>query len=667
MPSLRARLLLLVLVVLVPSFALLLLFVSREREVRADAARASALQFVDEGVRNQQEEVADGLRILRAFSMIASVRTGDAETCIRTLATLSEMIEEGWSLVRTRRDGIQDCATRGVESLPRDVSDNPIFLRARNLEEPLVGAYVRSISSGELVLPVNVPLRNDAGASDGMLSGGLRLRWFNALASRMDRIPGSVVSISRGADSLLLRHPALDPESVRPSPAHPIGSAMLREGRGVVDAPGLDGVPRVWAFDRLPSPDTAPVWLSVGLPASTVYEAANRYWRVALLGLGGWLVLVALVSWWGAGRFVIDDVRTLLSTTERIGSGELSARTGRIAQTDELARLAAGIDDMAARLQERQDREAQAQKLESIGQLAGGVAHDFNNLLTAIIGNTELARAALAPGHPAREELDEALGAAARSTALTRQLLAFARRSELAPRVVRVDALLHDLVALLRRLIGEHITLALDVQPDLALARIDPTSVEQAIVNLVVNARDAMPSGGTVRLSAATVSVQPGDAAHARGVAAGRWLRISVEDEGTGMSPAVQARAFEPFFTTKPVGKGTGLGLAMVYGTLAQHRGHVTVDSAEGRGTAVHLYFVPAPADARPEPEVASPLLQPVREAVRVLLVEDEAAVRSVIARVLRQHGYQVLTAEHGADALARCDDATLSDRKSVG
>jgi signal transduction histidine kinase/ActR/RegA family two-component response regulator len=661
MASLRARLLLLVAVVFIPSILLLLALVQRERTLRLESAQAIAMQYVAEGIRAQQEEIENGLRILLGFGGVASIRTGNAAECNATLVTLAQLIDEGWSVVRTRADGIQDCATRRPETLPRDVSQVPTFARVLPLTEPSVGGYLRAMESDELVVPLNVPLRAADGQSLGVLSLGLRLRWFRRLQEQVLATPGAVLSVFGPGDSILLRAPALTSTDRRVSSTDPLVVAIHRDSRGVLDADGVDGVARVWAFDRLPVADDEAAWLLVGLPAEAVYAGANAQVRGTLIALGFWLTLVIIVAWWATDRFVLRDVRALLAATERIGAGDLTSRTGLVVRTDELARLATSVDTMAARLQERQERQAQAQKLESIGQLAGGVAHDFNNLLTAIIGNAELARDAVGPEHPAHEELDEVLGAAELSASLARQLLAFARRTDLAPRVVRIDQLLEELSTLLQRLIGEHITLRLELAPELPLARVDPTAVEQAVLNLVVNARDAIPpDGGTITLAARPVLVREGDPEHAQGVPTGSWLAIEVHDTGHGMAPQVLAHVFEPFFTTKPVGQGTGLGLAMVYGTVTQHQGHIRVDSAPGRGASFTLYFPPAPADAVPDViERERPPVAPAT-ARRILLVEDEDAVRAVVRRVLVQAGFEVHVAEHGAQALAWCEEGRL-------
>jgi signal transduction histidine kinase/CheY-like chemotaxis protein len=660
MSSLRVRLLLLVGVVLVPSFVLLVVFLSRERQMRVEAAQATAVQLVDIAVRQHQEAIEDGQRILTGISLLPQIRSGDSEACQRALLSIGRMVEEGWSITRTRADGVQDCATRDVGNLPRRVADTPRFLQLRELQSPTVGRFMRATGTDELLLPVNVPMISESGGFDGALSAGLRVRWFDKLVTTMSETPGAVLSITSATGEMFFRSPVA-PADANTESMVSVAATMREQGKGVLEALGIDGVRRVWAFDQLPSSDTLPTFLAVGVPANVIYAGINAAMRNALLALVGWLLLVAAMAWWATDSFVLRDVRALLGLTERLGAGELGARTTEVARTRELGRLARSFNQMAQRLEDRQSRDVQAQKLESIGQLAGGVAHDFNNLLTAIIGNTELARDSLEPRHPARPELDAALDAADRSAALTRQLLAFARRTEISPRVVRVDGMLHDITALLKRLIGEHISLTVEADSNVRLARLDTASLEQALVNLVVNARDSMPTGGQIVLTARNVTVRADDIDHSHGVPAGQWIVITVRDTGSGMSADVLDRAFEPFFTTKPVGKGTGLGLAMVYGTLAQHAGHIWVESAPGHGTAVRLFLPPEPEGSRVDAEDVEsppPALLPGRT---VLLVEDEQAVRAVVARVLTGHGFTVLASSNGADAIERCDDGTLS------
>jgi two-component system cell cycle sensor histidine kinase/response regulator CckA len=289
---------------------------------------------------------------------------------------------------------------------------------------------------------------------------------------------------------------------------------------------------------------------------------------------------------------------------------------------------------------------AQAQKLEAIGRLAGGVAHDFNNVLTAILGSSELLLLDTPRDATAREEIEIIRDAATRAQDLIRQLLAFSARQVLQPAVIDLNALVKNLGRMLRRLIGEDLALATELAPDLGSVRVDPGQVEQVLVNLAVNARDAMPDGGRLTIRTANV-----DVAESGELANGRYVLVEVSDTGIGMDAATLARAFEPFFTTKERGKGTGLGLASAYGIVRQSGGQITVSSTPGAGTTfrIHLPRVDTPVDAA---RATSPVTAPAAGTETVLVAEDEQIIRVLIRKVLEQAGYTVLLAGGGAEAL---------------
>ncbi len=294
----------------------------------------------------------------------------------------------------------------------------------------------------------------------------------------------------------------------------------------------------------------------------------------------------------------------------------------------------------------------QAHKMEAVGQLAGGIAHDFNNLMTAIGGCAQLALDAIDESHPARPDIDEIVRSAARAAALTRQLLAFARRQALQPEALRLDAVVNDLKPMLGRLIGEHIRLVTGGPDDLGTVLADRSQVEQIVVNLVVNARDAMPSGGVLEIRWEDAEIEPAElkAGGLPGVAT--HVLLAVSDTGVGMDEETRLRAFDPFFTTKAAGKGTGLGLATVYGIVRQSGGAITVTSEPGRGSTFEVYLprIEPAVVAAPEPRAAVGD-RPSRPRT-VLVVEDEDAVRGYVARVLVRAGHRVLVAEHGQAAL---------------
>ncbi|MGZ8392352.1 MAG: PAS domain-containing hybrid sensor histidine kinase/response regulator [Gemmatimonadales bacterium] len=313
-----------------------------------------------------------------------------------------------------------------------------------------------------------------------------------------------------------------------------------------------------------------------------------------------------------------------------------------------------GVMVLAADLTERKKLESQlrqSQKMEAVGQLAGGVAHDFNNLLTAIIGYTSLLLKA-SPAGQQREDLLEIDRAAARATELTQQLLAFSRRQMLQPTLLDLNAVLSDTMRMLGRLLGEHIELAILPDSGLGVVRADRGQIEQVIINLAVNARDAMEGGGKLILETRNVTLDRDYASHHPGAAEGEFVMLAVTDSGIGMSADTQARIFEPFFTTKDRGKGTGLGLSTVYGIIKQSGGTIYVYSEPDRGTTFKIYL--PRVMAAQSPAIVPVLLKPasVRGAETVLVVEDEEGVRSLTCRVLRTYGYTVLEAENGGEAL---------------
>ena len=293
-----------------------------------------------------------------------------------------------------------------------------------------------------------------------------------------------------------------------------------------------------------------------------------------------------------------------------------------------------------------------AQRMEGIGRLAGGIAHDFNNLLTAILGHAEMAQDDVAPTDPARGNIAEITRAAQRAADLTRQLLAFARRQIIEPRIVDLNGLVLNVDRMLRRLMGEDIELVTVQDPDLWRVRIDPGQFEQVLVNLAVNARDAMPDGGTLVIETRNVHLDDEFARQHTTVQPGPHVLLAVSDTGVGMDPEVLAHIFEPFFTTKEVGKGTGLGLATCYGIVKQNRGSIWVDSERAIGTTFRIYLPRAEA-VLPASEPSEPhAVEQPRGSETVMLVEDEVLVRNLAADALRRHGYQVLSASTGLEAL---------------
>jgi two-component system cell cycle sensor histidine kinase/response regulator CckA len=293
----------------------------------------------------------------------------------------------------------------------------------------------------------------------------------------------------------------------------------------------------------------------------------------------------------------------------------------------------------------------QGQKMEAVGRLAGGIAHDFNNLLTVIIGYSDLLFAQAAPGTAAYKDLDEIRHAAGSAAGLTRQLLAFSRKQILQLQVLDLNGIVVRMNALLRRLIGEHITLRTRLGTPLDRVKADPGQIEQIIMNLALNARDAMPQGGTLTIETANVELDRQWVSRHADSSEGPHVLLSISDTGIGMEPAVQAHLFEPFFTTKERGSGTGLGLATVYGIVKQSGGSILVDSEPGRGSVFKIFLPRTEQLAESPGPVRSPALALGSETI--LLVEDQSEVRDVMRNTLARQGYAVMEASRGADALS--------------
>lgn len=294
----------------------------------------------------------------------------------------------------------------------------------------------------------------------------------------------------------------------------------------------------------------------------------------------------------------------------------------------------------------------QSQKMEAVGRLAGGIAHDFNNLLTAILGYSDFVLQGLEDSHPLRQDVEEIQKAGQRAASLTSQLLAFSRKQILDPRVLDLNQVVSDMDKMLRRVIGEDIELVTLFGPELGRVKVDPSQIEQIIMNLAVNSRDAMPHGGKLTIETANIEL---DAAYSRRhatVTPGAYVMLAISDTGSGMDAETQSRIFEPFFTTKGRGQGTGLGLSTVYGIVKQSGGNIWVYSEVGQGTVFKIYFPRVNQDTEVTRPAASVPVEALRGSETILLVEDEAAVRNLVREVLGKNGYTVLEAHHGGEAL---------------
>jgi len=365
-----------------------------------------------------------------------------------------------------------------------------------------------------------------------------------------------------------------------------------------------------------------------------------------------------------------EDLATVLAARQRNRLGETTDEQFRIIRPDGALRWlrdrgfpirresgevyrVVGIADDITEQKRLEEQVLQSQKIESIGRLAGGIAHDFNNILTAIMGFAELAADLALPGSELAGYIENISKSSERAAELTAQLLAFARKQVIVPQLFNINDLIVDTDKILRRLIGEHIELRTICYPHLALVKADPGQLQQILVNLAVNARDAMPDGGSLTIETLNVALDSEYADRRPEVLAGDYVMLAVSDTGMGMPESVQAHMFEPFFTTKPLGRGTGMGLATCYGIVKQNGGHIWVYSEPGQGTIFKVYL---PAAGEKSDAVAHTASTSARGAETILLVEDEPMVRDISVRALQNHGYNVLQADNGQQALDLCE-----------
>ena len=386
--------------------------------------------------------------------------------------------------------------------------------------------------------------------------------------------------------------------------------------------------------------------------AATIVGQLNR--GLILLGLLSIPLGSALVFW--ISNTYLRLLAGLVEAARALGQGDytypLDTRGGdEVSEvTDAFIRMRAGLESTQQEHKKLEERLRQAHKMEAVGRLAGGVAHDFNNLLTVIRGNSDLLKDREGADAFHQKCVDQIQKAAGRAVSMTRQLLAFSRMQVLQPRLMDLNTAVSEMGKLLPRLIGEDIEYTFNADPQLATVKADPGQIEQVILNLAVNARDAMPRGGRLSVKTANVSIDEAEASKRPPMTSGEYVLLSVTDTGHGMDEGTKAHIFEPFFTTKDVGKGTGLGLATVYGVVKQSGGYIWVESCPGAGTTFEIYL------PRVTGKVASAELEEPPSAIRggnetVLVVEDEAGVRELACQFLRAKGYNVLEADGGLAA----------------
>jgi signal transduction histidine kinase/ActR/RegA family two-component response regulator len=613
-----------------------------------------------------EEELAIRTSALEVLTHSIALQNGDLATFWTQADAVVGQQFPGSNIILLREDGQQLLNTILPPGAPLPVRRNLDSLQrmfatgAPAISNLVAGTLGPGGAPGSRpVVTIDVPVKRPDGTIAYALSMNPRLEAFAELIGRQQIPQGWVITIYDAQGTFVGR--TLNPEKF----VGTLASAgqrqlLLPQHEGVYEGKTREGVPILAAFSH-----TEPSgWIvSILIPRSQLngpalaVAARTLAAGVAMLFVG--FVLALLLARQILGP--IASLRRLATAADRTALLE-PAPTG-LREADEVAQAlrAAEINRRQSEDDERRAREAlrqseeklqQAQKLDAIGSLTGGMAHDFNNLLGVVIGNLDLARPLVKPIGPADELVGEAIDAALKGAELTRRLLAFARRQPLQPQTVELNNVVGGIINLLRRTLGENIEISLDLAADIWPVVVDPAQLEASLTNLATNARDAMSKGGRLMISTANRHLDADYAGAYPDVTPGDFAMIEVSDTGAGMEPAVMAQIFEPFYTTKERGQGTGLGLSMVFGFMKQSGGHINVYSEPGSGTTFRLYLPRTARDAE-APKAAAIASMPKGGGETVLVVEDNTALRRVVVRQLEGLGYQVIEADTAASGLA--------------
>ncbi|MCK1650502.1 response regulator [Bradyrhizobium sp. 149] len=656
--SLRTRLLILVIAAMLVPASLVGLRFMQNRTSEINAALANLAASADDIGSDLGEKIQGTAQLHYGLARARDLDTRDKAACSAFLSDVREEYPQFTGILTIDPDGSLFCdSLRTNRTL--DLRDRAYFKQAlvsrRVVVEPVFGRL-----TGLSVLQIAYPVRTETGALKLVLLASFNLPQFAEYHHKRLLAEKEILLIDAKGTVLVAPSGGGWTEPVGASIA---GSDLFRfatapDQKAFQEVTDRERRTQVWAVARSPATRDAGLYILVGRSKDGLVAAANRrlYEDMAILAVASLLLLAGV--WILATVSVGRQVGRLASMAKRLGLGDLSARIPPPHPGGELGGLmtllngtAESLEQQRAAIADLNQKLSQSQKMEAMGQLTGGVAHDFNNLLTVILGNSEHLADRLAGNKELHRIAGDIATAAERGSDLTRSLLAFARKQPLRPRDIDVGEKIKEMEHLLRRPLGEHIECTFALAPDLGLTSVDPGELTTALLNLVLNARDVMPSGGRLTIEARNVSLGESDFDVNGEPRPGDYVMVAVTDTGSGMTAEVAGRAFEPFFTTKEVGKGTGLGLSMVYGFVRQSGGLVQMQSEPGQGSVVRLFF---PRLATPPTEHPSPAEANVTREGRetILVVEDDGMVRTYVENELKTLGYRVITAASGPAAL---------------
>ena len=686
--SLRSRLIVLVTLSVVP---LLLFSLANEyltyREHRANAGQRS-LDLARSMALSVTQELRAEVAAMQTLALSAELQADDIPAFRKQAEAVVAHQLPGANIVLLREDGQQVMNTalpRGAPLPRRPETENlrQVFATGR----PSISNLYQSVVRDQPVVPVDVPVRR----ADGSIVYGLSLNppldTFAEVIRRQPIPEGWVASLFDRRGIIVARAPNAE-RFVGHEASAELLPHLLAEREGIIDTVSLEGIPLLTAFSRAEPYDWS---VDIGVPRAELTAPSLRA-ALLTLAVGGCLLGLTLVLALLMARQITGPMAVLhrLAAADETGPARFGP-TG-LGEADEVAEalrvaaarrraaeesrksteedlrklnetLAQHAADAMAERDAAQARLFQSQKLEAIGQLTGGIAHDFNNLLTSVIFNIDFMQKAVSDNETVRAFAQNALRSAERGAKLVSQLLSFGRRQMLRPEPVLVDQALADMRLLIDGAVGAATEIRISAAPGLWSSSIDRTQFESAMLNLAINARDAMPKGGRLSFTAENVRMASADASRLD-IAPSDYVKLAVTDTGAGMPPEGVRQAFEPFFTTKDVSKGSGLGLSQVYGFAKQSGGTATIESVLGKGTTVHLFLPRAESEAAVthDSESAFELPTEAEAGKTILVVEDEADVSSAVAASLGSLGYHALVARDATEAMA-----TLASDEPIG
>jgi signal transduction histidine kinase len=628
--------------------------------VAQDAARLAGLQAL-----HHERLVESTRQLLAAVSQSREVRQGPAEACsayLRKVVPRSRATYVNIGVV----DRLGTLVCSAFTRVPSSLADRSYYQRALSSKAFTVGEYIVGRQTGRPALPFAYPVLADAGDVERIVFATVDLTSLHDGPAVNEIADGSTIIVTDRLQNILMLQPDGSDSRGQSLKDDPVTMLIGSRTSGTFEHTE-HGSTDVVAFERI-RPLDAGLTVRVSLSKTQARVAANweMYQILLTFSLVALIVIVGVQA--ASDRLLLKPIAQLTKASRRLAVGDLGARVAASTTIPELNELGKDFDAMAAALEERESARLrsemerkeleqqyhQSQKMDAVGRLAGGIAHDFNNMLTAILGYCELLLEDPDLPESPRNDIREIEKAGKTASQLTRQLLAFSRREIVEPTLLDLNAIVGGMDNMLNRIVGEHIAMKTTLAADLNAMKADRGQIEQVILNLAVNARDAMPDGGRLLLETANVYLPDGLMSAYLTAPAGDYVMFSVEDSGSGMTPEVLQHLFEPFYTTKSTGKGTGLGLATVYGIVKENNGGIAVESAVGQGSHFRIYL--PRAEGRPDgatPSVRANVTS--NGTATVLVVEDDPGILELTSRVLTRYGYTVLTANGGEQAQAVC------------